>query len=371
MTIDVDHVAGQVRENCAISDAQHAGAFSICGLALRLRNLFKWERGLDPWVERESEEVLDWIGHQEERWEQVAEREFAGITLSGETHDPFDVEGINALLEPQGFLYGAGYARELKPVFFLAVIEERRRLNGHRVYILGRELARDLLTIPAFTQEGVIVVRKDAARSYLWDGILYLGKSGRPALGFALEQYGLTARDLGELHKHLDRILEDEVDLYIHHELGEARQEGLDRQTWKELVAAFPQSPIELLARALKDLLADTSPQGGTLAYIVEEQRKASLGFFTAFLDGLRRELFPEMRRAFSAFLQSGDWGAVEQARQEGFRNALRCADILTSAFQRGRDQDALDRAEAEIEQRLLKPLGISRDSMVDEENEA
>lgn len=194
MTIDVDHVAGQVRENCAISDAQHAGAFSICGLALRLRNLFKWERGLDPWM---------------------------------------------------------------------------------------------------------------------------------------------------------------------------------DRQTWKELVAAFPQSPIELLARAVKDLLADTSPQGGTLAYIVEEQRRASLGFFTAFLDGLRRELFPEMRRAFSAFLQSGDWGAVEQARQEGFRNALRCADILTSAFQRGRDQDTLDRAEAEIEQRLLKPLGISRDSMVDEENEA
>ena len=369
MSIDVDHVAGQVLENCAISDAQHAGAFSICGLALRLRNLFKWERGLDPWVERGREEVLDWIGHQEERWEEVAEREFTGITLSGRTLDPFDVEGINALLEPLGFLYGAGYARELKPVFFVAAIEERRRLNGHRVYILGRELARDLLTIPAFTQEGVIVVRKDAARSYLWDGILYLGKSGRPALRFALEQYGLTAGDPAEIHGHLDRILADEVDIYIHHELGEAREDGMDRQTWKELVAAFPQSPTELLARAVKDLLADTN-SCGTLAYIVEERRRASLGFFTAFLDGLRRELFPEMRQAFSAFSKEGDWGAIERARQDGFQSALRYADILASAFQKGRDQGELDRAEAEIEQRLLKPLGISRDQLAGEESE-
>ena len=104
MPIDVDHVAGQVLENCAISDAQHAGAFSICGLALRLRNLFKWERGLDPWVERESGEVLDWIGHQEERWEQVAERDFSMITLSGEIHD----KGIYIL---HGFLQSK-YARD-------------------------------------------------------------------------------------------------------------------------------------------------------------------------------------------------------------------------------------------------------------------
>jgi len=36
--IEIDTFARQVLKNCEISDAQHAGLFSICGLALRLRD---------------------------------------------------------------------------------------------------------------------------------------------------------------------------------------------------------------------------------------------------------------------------------------------------------------------------------------------
>ena len=36
----------QVLRNCHISYARHAGLYSICGLALRLRDLYKWEMGL-------------------------------------------------------------------------------------------------------------------------------------------------------------------------------------------------------------------------------------------------------------------------------------------------------------------------------------
>jgi hypothetical protein len=39
----------QVLRNCDISDADHAGFYSICGLALRLRDLYKWENQLPPW----------------------------------------------------------------------------------------------------------------------------------------------------------------------------------------------------------------------------------------------------------------------------------------------------------------------------------
>ena len=51
----------QVLQNCDISDAYHAGLYSICGLALRLRDLYKWENQLPPWEERDSSEILDGI----------------------------------------------------------------------------------------------------------------------------------------------------------------------------------------------------------------------------------------------------------------------------------------------------------------------
>jgi len=352
----IEDAAEQVKGNCLISDARHAGAFSVCGLALRLRDLYKWEKGLPPWVEGESQEVLDWIGRREESWEGLEEDEFTEILIQGRSYDPFDVEGVNREVEPMGYFYGAGLARGLKPVFFLARIEERREVSGRPVYVLGEELARDLLTLPALTRDGVIVVRKESARVYLWDQISYLGKSGRPALRFALAQYGLVLGDYENLPLHMDRILSDEVDIYVHHELGEIAAGQVTGEIWPEMVGAFAQTPCELAARAVKDMLADTHEQG-TLEYIVRRGRKASLGFYAAFLDGLRKELFPELRAALMNFMNCEDWGAVEDARRKAYEKAARHAEWMVSAFRRSGGKG--DSARARIERHILEPLGI------------
>jgi hypothetical protein len=63
--ININDITRQVLHNCDISDAYHAGMFSICGLALRLRDLYKWERGLPPWEESDSAKVLEWIEAKE------------------------------------------------------------------------------------------------------------------------------------------------------------------------------------------------------------------------------------------------------------------------------------------------------------------
>jgi len=44
----------EVRLNCDIASAGQAGHFSLCGLLMRLRQLYKWEHGLAPWVEPRS-----------------------------------------------------------------------------------------------------------------------------------------------------------------------------------------------------------------------------------------------------------------------------------------------------------------------------
>jgi hypothetical protein len=40
----LDSIVRQVKRNCRISDFHHAGLYSVCGLALCLRDLYTWER---------------------------------------------------------------------------------------------------------------------------------------------------------------------------------------------------------------------------------------------------------------------------------------------------------------------------------------
>jgi len=70
--IAINAITDQFLQNCNIADSQHSGLFSICGLALRLRDLYKWEKGLDPWIEKDSTEILEWIGDKEHKWDRLA-----------------------------------------------------------------------------------------------------------------------------------------------------------------------------------------------------------------------------------------------------------------------------------------------------------
>ena len=51
--IELEQLANQVLHNCYISDSRFAGNYSICGLAMRLRDLYKWENGFEPWLEKD------------------------------------------------------------------------------------------------------------------------------------------------------------------------------------------------------------------------------------------------------------------------------------------------------------------------------
>ena len=353
-------ITDQVLENCTISDSRHAGLYSICGLALRLRDLYKWEKGLDPWVEKDSSEVLEWIGEKEEKWENLAEEEFRDLIILDQRYDPFATKQINAVLEPHGLIYGAGYVHSLKPTFFLAVLEEFKKVNGHPVYILGRELARDLFTVPALSQNEGILVRQDSAKLFLWDQIFHIKKSGREALKFALEALGLTLQDTKALHRNLGKIYKAEIETYIYHELGEIEDTVFDRDIWREIVAAFPHSPIEHLVRAVKDFLADTN-ENGTLRFIVRERKKTSLGFYVAFIDGLRKELFPELIEAFPKFTQAEDWNIIEEAVSAGSKNAQGYAETIIKIYRRGKEKNDMAWTQNEMENKLLSHLGAMK----------
>ena len=352
MTV-TDGLIQQVLNNCEISDAQHAGLYSICGLALRLRDLYKWEKKLSPWIEKDSSEILDWIADKEQLWEGLADEKYSDLTIGKKQYNPFDTAKINAALEPQGFFYGAGYAFSLKPTFFLATIKNKSHCNGYTVYTLGRELARDLLTLPVLSQDNLILLRTDAARLYIWDQMAFIKKSGRPALEFALRQCGLKEWQPEALRQHLTAIVAAQKDNFIYHEIGEMKDSTFDPDIWRELIAAFPHSPVELLARAVKDLLADTN-RHGTLHYHIKHRKAAALGFYVAFQDGLIKEIFPELRVAFRGFTKHLDWRIIEEAVSTGYRNAKNYTEQIVEIFQTGRQNQQKQWIKKEIERRLL-----------------
>jgi len=355
---EVESFARQVRDNCDISDAQHAGLYSTCGLALRLRDLYKWEHHLNPWEEKDSSEILDWIGKKEALWEKLADTKYRDLSIQGKSFDPFDTFGINTILADHGLFYGAGYAFSLKPTFFLAEIENKTLNSGYTVYTLGRELARDLLTLPALSQDQSILLRTDSARLYLWDQMVYIKKSSRPALQFALKHCGLNIKKQqpDALRQHLTEILAVQKDNYIYHEIGELSDPTFHSQIWRELIAAFPHSAVELLARGLKDLLADTH-QNGTLPYLINSRKTAGLGLYAAFLDGMPQELFPELKEAFNHFTKTRNWHIIEEAAAEGHRRAKSYAAEMVQIFQTAQKQQQLQRAKDEIEKRLLAKI--------------
>jgi hypothetical protein len=353
MTFEIDSIRKTVLRNCDISDAAHAGIYSICSLALRLRDLFKWEKGLAPWEEKESKDTLEWIGEKEEKWATISETDFIPISINGQTFDPFDTGAINAVLISHNFFYGAGYAHGLKPTFFLAVCEKSEKIDGITVHWIGHELARDLLTLPALTQDNSILFREQCARMFFWDQILYIPKSGRPALEFALKACGIKDTRPSAIKAGFEKAFGIQMNVYIHHEVGEIKDTGFDRAIWREVISEFPHTPVEIIARVVKDVLADTNPYG-TLPHIIKEKNIAALSFYVAFRGSMAKTLFPDFEISFWTFTKSTVWEEIS-ASVEALRNTAKTyADIITEVYIEGKERQNLFWARKEIESRFL-----------------
>jgi hypothetical protein len=348
----LDELIRAVRRNCDISDALHGGVFSICGLALRLRDLFKWERGLPPWQEGEPGEVLDWIGAREQYWETLAGCDYEALRLNGRSWEPFDTAGVNALLSARGLYYGAGYARGLKPTFFLAAVEGRREIEGCSVYTLGHEMARDLLTLPALSQGRTILLRRESAQRFLWDQIAYAAPSVRGALDAAMHACNITDSRPAALRRDFHKLLAVQEAIHLHHELGEVHETEFGRELWQEIIGAFPLTRVELLARHVKDLLADTNAWGA-LRWILRARSVAGLALYVALTDRLARALFPELTACLAGVLRRDDWAAVSQAVDAGHGAAKRFAAAIAEIYCDGKRRNDLSGVEAGIEKHL------------------
>ena len=350
----------QIQYNCDVSDARDHGIYSMCSLVLKLRNLYKWENGLEPWSEPEPAELLDWIEAREQYWEDISKWEFRPITIDGHSYGPDDVDAVNGSNGAQPFLYGAGHGRSMKAIFFLGEVNKRFEVEGHPVLLLGREHAREMASPFAMVQEGQVIIRTDPLRFFLYDHLQELRSSCRSSFRFFLKSYSLLndgGLDQQRLMDTLDEMATRELDLFIYHELGELLETSLDSKTLQQMIGRFPGSVIEFVCRAVRDVLADTHPRG-VLSHILREKKPSTLGLYVSFVDGLRQELFPELASAWKEFVEHKNWEDLEQARIDCRERTQKLARTIDDIAQMAEGQTDKE-VQKQFNDAVLVPLGL------------
>lgn len=319
-----------------MSDARFWGFYSICGLLMRLRELYRFESGTGFGEKMEQTLISEWIGRREALWEDMKDMEYSSLAVDGREFGPFEAPGINELLIPEGLLYGAGYGIYMKPVFFLAELDGVEAADGCDIYISGREYARDLSIHPAMLQQRTVFARKYVAEVLINERFdEFRASKIKGLLWRAFSSYGLD-RDSGR--ERVGEVAGVELRSYIHHELGEAHESRRLGPLWGGILCSAGDRRASAFLRALKDVLADTTDRG-MLKHIVENRKTGSLAFYMAFQGGLLRPLTGGLHEAYEKFSESGRWEEIERARMQCYARARPMADGLLEAY--GPDEDA------------------------------
>ncbi len=327
----IDRLRQQVQHNCHVADAGHAREYGLCTYLMKMREFYRWEQGLGFRDSLDMDRVGTWLSERERLWGELADAGFAELEIDGERFDPFDIAEVNDRLLPRGLVYSGGLGGSCRPSFFLAELEQLERDHGQVRVVAGRELARDLASPAAMLRTPYIFVRRESLRRLLWEK-LESWRWRRPdnALGRAFACYDFDRR----LEESLERMAGQELELVLLHERGEHRAGELLGEAWNRMLQALAHTPAELMARAVRDHLADSLE---TLPALARCGEAASIHFYVGNLGGMRKELYPGLSRVYERWRDGGAAALFEQAADHGRDHWLGAAEAMLALFrQRG-----------------------------------
>lgn len=327
--LELSALIDTVQKNCTIADARHARDMTMCTFLLEMREYYRWEMEIPYGARLPKDELGDWLNARESLWDTVEEEDFALLPLSDSGIDPFEADDINRALIPQGLVYSSGLGHFRKPHFVLAELKRAEVREGVQVLVAGCEYARDLIAPPAAMRDGAIFLRMDAVRRLLWNKYEeWQWKEKDTALGRAFAHYDFER----DIDRGLDRMAEAESEAMILHEIGEARAESLLGEDWNAMLGQLGSRHAELLARAVRDHLADCLV---TLPTLLEREAIGSLHFYLANLSGLRRALFPALPLAYESWLDNLDTTGLARTVVAAETHWLNAARKLITTYHR------------------------------------
>lgn len=321
-----------VRTNCHIADAHYATDYTLCVYLLKMREFYRWENDLPFNATLPHKDLTDWLTQRESRWEELEGSDFLPVPVMDTHHDPFEAEAINTTLNQIGYVYSSGYGRNMKPMFFLGELESRQQYNDYTLVVSGREHARDLASPPAMSQGRTIFVRRESLRRMLWEKVEEWNWN-RPATAM---QHALDCYDFEHAPEDsLEAMTDNELQSVILHEIGEVMAGEELGHDWEIMLTELPHSKAELMARAVRDHLADAL---STLPGLLQRDNPAALHFYMANMANLRKSLFPTLLAAYETWTVCGNTVELERLVSKAEQHWRALADDMLAAWRRSGD---------------------------------
>jgi len=336
-----------VQHNCHISDATHAGNYTLCIYLLKMREYYRWEHALGFNDRIENDSIGKWLTERESLWETLEESPLTKLAIGDEEFEPFDIDRINGVLQKDNLVYSAGYILRGKPHFFLADIEQKHDHDEYQIIVSGKEYARELSAPPALSQGSTIFIRSESLRRTVWEKVEEsLWNSQQSPLVRAIGCYDFK----NKLQQSLQLMCDREIDTLVAHEIGEIAAGKQLGETWQQMISAANHPPLELMLRAIRDNLADCLM---TIPNIIENLEPARLHFFIANIGNMRKALFPALRDAYDKWLVDNSTAHFEKLVDDGQEHWLSLAKTLQDMYQKEGKIDR-DKFEELIESRAM-----------------
>jgi hypothetical protein len=317
-----------VQQNCHISDGLHAQDYGLCTYLLKMRELYRWEKGLPLTAPLPKQEIGEWLSQREQLWDELTDNSFHCLPIGNSCYDPFDATTINKILLPQSIVYSGGYGQFGKPSFFIGRLLTQTWREGLEILIAADEHARDLFAPPAMSQNKVIFIRQQSVRRTLWERIEdWNWKKPNNHIAKLLSIYNASK----DMEMALDKMTADEIETMISHEMGEIQAGELLGEDWDNMLVAVAGTKAEIIARAVRDHLADCLV---TLPQLLAQQQTSTLLLYFANLRGMRQALFPGLVEAYQYWLtHENDIKMLAKTVKQGQNDWLNTAQSLLACY--------------------------------------
>ena len=336
-----------VQHNCNIADARHAANYTMCVYLLKMREYFRWEQHYQFGDPLPSQTVGNWLIEREKLWEEIEEQPYRPLTIGTQTFDPFDTDLINEQLLPKGYVYSSGIGIKATPHFFIGRLLQKQTFDDYKILISNDECARDLTAPPAMTLGDTIFIRRESLQRMLWEKVNeWQWTRSQGLMKKALAYYAFDHH----LEPSLQQICNVEIDTLIWHEVGETKASTRLGENWRQMLLELSLSRAEIVARAVKDIIADLV---STLPTLIKEQRLPSLYFYLASQTPMRKQLFPALLKAGVDENHNLKLDAIQQLIKPATEHWYGVASTMLKLFERNGAAAAEDIVQLTERQRL------------------
>ena len=302
----IRNLRNAVQNNCNISDACHAGTYTMCVYLLKMREYFRWEKGYSFGASLDQSELGTWLCTREAAWESIKHKDFQPLYINNQAFNPFATEAINENLLASGYIYSGGIGAKSIPHFFVAEYVSQSSYKDYQVLISSKEYARDMTAPPGMSLGKTIFIRKESLKRMIWEKLNeWHWSRPRNAMATALSYYDFD----NNLEGALEQMTEEETGTVLLHEIGELEAHRYLPDGWHRILHQCNASKMELLIRSVKDNLADSI---ALLPELISQQKSASIHFYIANMSAMRKALFPGLIKSYQSWAQNNDFSLLE-----------------------------------------------------------